>query len=298
MKNWSISMIFLSMLFFSLMLLLGCTGQKSDENDIKTKVIPQNSSPKKIIEEPEEIIFPKKTESNEKIPEYPSQEAKESNKTTVIEIPRGTTCSESDTGLDIFVKGEIKAGSEVFSDFCRDGKTVSEYYCDKDTIQNVRKICPDNYDCKDGACTKSKILAPCNDSDGIDYSTKGNVTTVFNEVYEDVCVGRDNLREYYCENSTIKSILTTCTIEETCNSGRCLKNQRTCIDTDNGKDEYKFGQVNATDTILTTTIYEDLCYSDRSVKEYYCLSNNQVNFSIIGCPSDKHCNSGVCVSSQ
>lgn len=73
------------------------------------------------------------------------------------EIPT-YVCKDSDGGKDYYTKGEVPhvEGYPENIDKCLDSKTLLEFFCTiengKDVWANERFTCPNNYECKEGAC--------------------------------------------------------------------------------------------------------------------------------------------------
>lgn len=58
------------------------------------------------------------------------------------------TCTETDRGLDIEVKGTTYLGSRGVEDRCVDSQTLEEGFCQLDSVVVVRVHCA----CSEGAC--------------------------------------------------------------------------------------------------------------------------------------------------
>jgi hypothetical protein len=158
----------------------------------------------------------------------------------------GCGCGDTDGGLDPFTRGVVytevcdtktvyqggapgerlpvmvgscscqQAGEDRCSD---DGKTLIEYICTEDGVQEVKIPCSGG--CRDGICS-------CSDTDGgVNYFEAGTIGGM-----TDVCVDETTLREYSCGYSEsrgffIKSETYTCPYG--CRDGACI-----CEDTDGG----------------------------------------------------------------
>lgn len=140
-------------------------------------------------------------------------------------------CTDSDDGLNYYVEGTAADATTSRADSC-DPQEVSlrlfEYYCDGNLVESTEYTC--EYGCDSGACLGTGELLPCSDSDGgIDYHTKGKVTTDgFSQ--EDSCsdLQPDSLYEWYCENSVFKFKSYTC--PNGCKDGACLSIEPVCED--------------------------------------------------------------------
>ncbi|MEK6861315.1 MAG: hypothetical protein AABY07_05065 [Nanoarchaeota archaeon] len=70
------------------------------------------------------------------------------------------TCTDSDGGINYFVKGTARRGSNYATDFCMSNITLKEYYCSFNNIGSVNQSCSVFYNnrtnssmiCFDGAC--------------------------------------------------------------------------------------------------------------------------------------------------
>jgi len=223
-------------------------------------------------------------------------------------------CYDNDNGKNIMSQGSSLTtyfecnnnGNEdhwTYTDYCADSSSVQEYFCDGDVPKKIKMPCPPLYSCKNGGCTppqeESIPVTPetcsyqetCSDDDAKDYFTKGRVTLTFRgsdcaqekEYHPDEC-NSGKLKEYYCKKSssssptdiTLSSELKTC--EAGCNSnGFCNKCQvqKTCSETDTGRDKYSKGRVTSTtkDQYCQTNaanITDDQCLDGNTLKEHFC----------------------------
>lgn len=82
------------------------------------------------------------------------------------------TCSDTDNGNNLFVRGTVSywrpGYSQKYSDYCfSDYRYVMEYYCGKDVspagsgMTAMSFACPEGYICRDGACVQSAIPYGC-----------------------------------------------------------------------------------------------------------------------------------------
>jgi hypothetical protein len=94
-------------------------------------------------------------------------------------ISNTQTCTDSDGGIDYYVKGTLKIGNEAKTDQCLNSTkgTLMEYYCGSNTTTDYLLYdCP--YGCLNGACSKNN--PSCSDSDGgRDYYVMGKTTAYF-----------------------------------------------------------------------------------------------------------------------
>ena len=59
-------------------------------------------------------------------------------------------CTDSDGGLDYFVKGELTADNITYEDTCTDSNFIKEYFCDNPPIYYDNYYCPNG--CNEGVC--------------------------------------------------------------------------------------------------------------------------------------------------
>lgn len=117
-------------------------------------------------------------------------------------------CYDSDGGKDKYEQGTVEIGDDEWTDYCIDGDTVKEYYCNWGEKDSESMNCGSGKICDDGECVDEPLL--CSDSDGgKDYTEKGEVT-YGSDTYEDVCTDLNNLREYYCSGGVVKSEVYDC----------------------------------------------------------------------------------------
>jgi hypothetical protein len=117
----------------------------------------------------------------------------------------------------------------------------------------------------DGECSEEEALPTCNDSDGENIYTKGTMEQ-FKDVFEDLCIDEDHVKEYYCEDGQGKSLVHECL--NGCVDGKCNTAPGGCSDTDGGYDIYNTGQV--TISTLVEALYIDKCVDENRLREYYC----------------------------
>lgn len=118
-------------------------------------------------------------------------------------------CYDSDGGKDKYESGTVEIEGDEWDDYCVDGDTVREYYCNWGERDSENMDCGSGEYCSGGRCVEEPIL--CSDSDGgKDYDEYGEVTYGSN-TYKDVCIDLDKLREYYCSSGVVKSVVYDCT---------------------------------------------------------------------------------------
>ena len=151
-----------------------------------------------------------------------------------------TSCTETDSGYDIYEKGTTTVGSQSLSDHCNADGSLTEKFCDGNTIKYNSTECPTMYVCNNGACkielnvTDPLNVTTCTDSDsGIDYYNKGTVDYVGSDgvagTMIDFCES-GRIYEYSCDvSSGYKYLSHEFDCEYGCENGACITNP-TCGD--------------------------------------------------------------------
>ena len=128
-------------------------------------------------------------------------------------------CSDTDA-QDIYNKGTVKEGKNIFIDECVDVK-VKEYYCGEFATSKIFE-CPEDFECDDGQC--KRINRKCSDSDGGYNIQVGGTLTIsglVDAVYIDKCVDDDTLWEYSCVADDMHKDIVDC-------NGSCIR--ASCLD--------------------------------------------------------------------
>lgn len=126
-------------------------------------------------------------------------------------------CSDTDDGINFFVKGVLVTSDGIARDYCLDEKEVIEYHCDSSKAAQASYACPNG--CADGACLL-KPKAWCSDSDsGMSPEVKGDARDSTGTTFTDFCENRRVLREGTCSDEKIDIQYFVC--EGTCLEGRC-----------------------------------------------------------------------------
>ena len=208
-------------------------------------------------------------------------------------------CTDSDGGINYFVKGTVNSSASTYTDFCT-GNTLTEFYCLNGTARNTTYACP--YACSNGACINQTTPAnqtnsTCRDSDGgLNYYTFGAVYINGSSSPScfDACQGSSStLYECYCTSNGSLSLVTyTCPYG--CSNGACAnqttptnQTNNTCSDSDGGINYYVQGT-----TTNATTSKTDSC-NVNNLTEYYC-SYGAVLSTTYGCPYA--CSNGACIN--
>ena len=195
-------------------------------------------------------------------------------------------CRDSDGGQNLMTHGITTKGDNSEGDTCLNDYNLKEYYCSNNEIEYVVSTCPSGYVCGSGKCIQETEI--CTDSDnGQDLMTKGT-TTKGTDTHTDSCDSTNNVREYYCDNNALLSIVSPCPVGGTCSDGQCI--QAYCHDTDSGIDIYTAGSVSGTGGSGS-----DFCNTDiNSVIEYYCSGATSFSTTIL-CPFGYSCPTNACV---
>ncbi len=219
-----------------------------------------------------------------------------------IEVKRGVTCLDSDGGKDYYLKGEVKRTvfgreqSEV-EDRCI-GKDVREVYCDDVELRYTYYNCPNG--CKNGACIK------CTDSDGgKNYYVKGYIINEEGIRSDDECnpgpdTTSNTLLEYYCTGNLQEPALgIKFECPYGCKDGACEQEiktppiNKTCTDSDGGKDYYVFGRTRYGAPSMGDIDY-DTCINSDILSEQYCPSPSEKSNELYNCPHG--CRDGECLN--
>ena len=203
-------------------------------------------------------------------------------------INNTTPCTDTDGGLNFYVKGFTNKGTLNYSDYCGTGNNLFENYCDAsgNLVINYLYSCPSG--CSDGACVNA--TSPCIDTDGgQNYYVKG-ITSKGNLNYSDYCGAGSNLYENYCDSSGNIQTNSLYVCPNGCSNGACINATTPCVDTDGGKNFDVKGT-----TSKGTLSYTDYCGSGNNLFENYCDAdgNIQTNF-LYSCPNG--CSDGACIN--
>ncbi|MFH1784964.1 MAG: Kazal-type serine protease inhibitor family protein [Candidatus Micrarchaeota archaeon] len=196
-------------------------------------------------------------------------------------------CSDSDGGKTIGVKGTVIESNNTSIDSCVDSNTLKEYYCNNTKIESENIACGAGNICENGICKE----ATCADSDGGKDEMEKGTATKGSISQSDSCSGSSAVKEYYCENNSVKNEIIDCDSGYECASGECV--EITCVDSDGGKDKMEKGT-----TTYGTETGIDSCYSDTQVIEYYCASQTSISYEKINCGSGYECYNGECQEVQ
>ncbi len=207
-------------------------------------------------------------------------------------------CEDTDFGKDVLTKGAVRNEKGLFTDSCVDSTHVLEYFCANNAIVNQSVVCPETHQCVDGRCVRQSTPPPpvvrCSDSDsGQNYFVRGTVNESGSR-YDDVCVDVSLVKEYYCQNDTMRNVNYPCPSGYRCEGGRCAAMDNSCSETDSGRDLYRTGTVTVYNARVRNT-FQDHCVDSGRIREYYCSGNLQT-YEEISCPYDYQCVDGACTS--
>ncbi len=166
-----------------------------------------------------------------------------------------SACSDSDGGQNIYQKGTSTANGQSLSDHCNDDGTLTEKYCENDTIAWRSFSCPSGYSCSDGACRANNntvTTSPTVTSSSGGGSGGGGAVDKCKDVEctanerrycdgSNVCVEK---KLYDCVNGKCieKTSSGSCTpCSNGCNNGACKKSEGLVVISPNGGQVWKKG---------------------------------------------------------
>ncbi|MFH1685567.1 MAG: Kazal-type serine protease inhibitor [Candidatus Micrarchaeota archaeon] len=196
---------------------------------------------------------------------------------------RASICDDSDGGKDTLAVGRTSAEGSSNTDSCKDKLTVTEYYCEGNSISSMAIPCPLGYVCESGKCS----VSPCDDSDGGIKPLEKGTASASGKTSTDECKSAEAVTEYYCDGSVVTSKTVDCSLGQQCVDGACV--EYPCSDSDGGEDELEAGTVTKGDQSS-----DDKCSGVTAVTEYYC-SGDKISSKKISCASDFECVDGACV---
>ena len=143
-----------------------------------------------------------------------------------------TLCTDTDGGINYYEQGTIDGFDSNLEHLISNegcvvgGEILVEEYCGEDgTIQTVDYDCTEEgLFCNDGACVNSS----CTDTDGgIDYYTKGFVSTSYMDSEDSCDVNNNFLHELYCkEDGSFDVSEHSCLNEgKVCEDGACIEDE-------------------------------------------------------------------------
>jgi len=228
------------------------------------------------------------------------------------------TCSDTDGGDKVYVKGTISAytptyGNQTVVEYCTDarrtsatsGDYVEELVCltGDPTYAYTHKWTKCDGGCKDGACLKPKT---CSETDrGNNKMLKGKNTiyngdgTVFT-TGEDYCFDKNTVTEITCNGGQWGVTYESCGDGYACDLGACKVVETpkpSCRDTDGGNEIYTKGTLSVyTPTYGNQTVVES-CADTRTMDELVCLTGDPTYAYIHQKTTCQYgCKDGVCVA--
>lgn len=177
-------------------------------------------------------------------------------------------CDDTDGGKDYHVKGTATTLEKTYSDHCNKDGTLTEKYCEGDSIKAETYTCPEGSECSDGACTVSNILTSKWDLDDADYKIENGIKLFGSDGFEWV---KEN---YMC----CKRVSTETGVEET---------------------TYSLVQTNCDYSDENTTIVEvskDNCYENMVCCRYFKqFTSETANYQWDPTPSHCRCFAPGCI---
>lgn len=217
----------------------------------------------------------------------------------------GDSCQDSDPENNIFVKGVLNSGGNIYEDECSSDVLV-QYDCSLDA-----KVKSSNIKCIFGCINGTCIKGSCLDADGNNSNVKSYVIDNNGKI-EDYCSNDITLVEGGClqnsfgQGEEYSSEMIFCS--NGCKDGRCIPVVKNCEDND-GMNFYSQGTINfkdpngimrsRKDTCTNTTAYIGLSVgSGKYVNEFDCPFEKQNIFPYYGgtiyeCPNG--CMNGKCL---
>lgn len=209
-------------------------------------------------------------------------------------------CTDTDGGVDQNTAGTASKGNETHSDYCLDADQLIEYTCLSNAITLTTISCGEGKECRDGLCFElptPEVPSGCNGPVADDIYKKEQVS-LNGSVYSDVCVDFKTVKDYYCEDNSLKSINHECPPGYGCSDGQCNPLSYECTETDGGNDSSVRGKTTVTRGLFISFDKWDECIDDGLLTEYYCLLNGTAASQDIECPSGKKCDNGRCIRSD
>ncbi|MBN2251040.1 MAG: hypothetical protein JW724_03080 [Candidatus Altiarchaeota archaeon] len=223
-------------------------------------------------------------------------------------------CEDPD-GVDIMNKNTCRDSRGVsFTDKCIiSDKLIFEGVCVNwfvtEQCRPSLKVCPEGYECVDGACVDKTLPAACSDSVDGGFNIYSGGTCIDNEGYVDGkrkystskterCLASGELRESYCQGFGCVWETLECPEGYVCEKDRCVEapQPNVCDDEDN-LDYYRMNTcIDNSGEDYGERGFTDMCSSKEAGKLYesYCAAAKEAcDWTTHYCPSGK-CESGAC----
>ncbi|MBD3210566.1 hypothetical protein GF318_04260 [Candidatus Micrarchaeota archaeon] len=199
-------------------------------------------------------------------------------------VPQEKTCSDPDSGnpsaagtTTQYMGGAVVSQS---ADYCIDGESRVEYYCESNMVKNSTEICPADSFCLNGAC-----VPLCADGDsGRDYFVSSYVDS-YSGQFNDYCSDENTVVEYYCSDNSALSEQRECTYF--CYSGRCLSSEDIKCKESGSAVKVEYGKIELAE-------YENSCLDHRLAREYLCVGND-IETVTTQCEDGEICYEGDCM---
>lgn len=203
-------------------------------------------------------------------------------------------CDDMDGGKNYANASQVKDRYGSYSDYCRDSKTIVEYYCDKNLASPYEIDCPDF--CNKGRCIdESEVI--CKEASA-GRTVRLQYGSDILEEHNDTCEDYRTMRDYECISEDIEYSTDECLDDQFCYAGACKDITAVgCYDLDLSDPlgpEYVKSYVVLTYNDSIKSVKEDACYNDEEVTEYYC-SGDSVKVDYIDCNDEEKCQDGRCV---
>lgn len=200
------------------------------------------------------------------------------------------------TAADIYTRGNVTWNGTVYTDLCVDYKSVKDYFCQNQKLMSINNECDPGYGCTNGTCTPLALLCaatvPANDTSVRGKTTVSRGMGTISEDF-DSCIDLQTQRKYFClPNGSDDYTDASCGSGKKCVDGRCVRSA--CIETDAGMDIYHAGTT--TSTIAGGKSYDDDCFADNVIHEYYCYGDSVMD-ETISCGAGYVCKDAACVNS-
>lgn len=233
-------------------------------------------------------------------------------------------CSDSDKGLDYYVKGVADGTLESgvmdgqFADYCADtdgeksykssGAYVMESYCNTSLSKTETYVsmkwfkCP--YGCQNGICVAASKI--CKETDnGNDKMVKGK-NTIYNSdntVYttgSDYCYDKTTVAEFTCNNGQWDITYEDCGDGYACDLGACkalVAPKPSCKDTDGGNEIFTKGTLYVYTPDYGNQTVIEACADSKTMDELVCLTGDSTyayTHKKAECPYG--CKDGACIA--
>ena len=186
-------------------------------------------------------------------------------------VCNASACTDTDGGSNLFERGTVREGENVYIDYCSGTASVKEYYCSNGSMVQTIADCGDGFYCSDGRC----LEYACRDTDGGRDENEFGTVSKGSDEWPDECYDENTVKEYYCNGNDVSSTRIDCGSSEICSDGQCVR--ATCSDSDGGNKRGVFGTVSA-----GGSSYPDSCTDLYNLREYFC-SGSSMDYADILC---------------